>query len=141
MSLSRDSRNDRFKPFEEMFIEYFRQVADGINRDFENVSCRAYSHFPGDDGVFFGVYVDCLIDDVSDDRSDNLALWINACDHEGYLTISAEVGWGHPTGAIEAGIFEEPIIVSEQTLAQLQEQLPGLVQTLHKTLRKYPHGR
>lgn len=138
-------REETFRPIDQMFFEYFGQVADEINKDFEHVTCRAYSNFPPNDykpGVGnFSMFIDCLIDDVPDDKSDNLALGIKAYDHDSILTIAADICWGHPSSKLEVEIFEKPVLVSDETLAQLKEQLPALVQKLRDAIRKYPNGR
>jgi hypothetical protein len=136
-------REETFAPIDQLFTEFFGQVADEINRDFEHVTCRAYSNFPPnhyDPGVgYFSMLIDCLIDDVPDDKSDNLALGISVFDQDSILTIEADVCWG--SGKVEGEIFEKPVVVSDETLSQLKEQLPALVQKLRDAIRKYPNGR
>jgi hypothetical protein len=49
----------------------------------------------------------------------------------------ADVVWGHPSGSIEAELFESgPVPYSEATIALVEEGLEGLVTALRKALRR-----
>lgn len=136
-------REDKFKPIKELFLNYFEQEAAKINADFDYASCRAYANFPPNDDPQFGLfsmYIDCGLNDVADDKSDNLGLGITAYDHTATLTINADICWGYPSGKIEAEVFEEPVEVTEESLAVIKERLPDLVSKLREVIRDNPKG-
>lgn len=137
-------REDKFKPIKELFIDYFEQEASKINSDFNYVSCRAYAHFPPNhyevgEG-FFNMVIDCLLKNATYDKTDNLALEIEAFDKNDKLTINADICWGYPYSKTEAEVYEEPVEVTEQTIAIIQEKLPSLVSKLRELIRDNPNG-
>jgi len=89
---------------------------------------------------YFSLFLDCGLDNVSSDRSDNLALGIEVYDKNDTLTINSEICWGHPSPKIEAEIFEEPVEVNEESLAEIKEKLPDLVLKLREVIRDNPNG-
>lgn len=136
-------RINRFKPIENLFIDYFKQEADKISSDFKFVSCNAYTHFPVDENVgvgFFSMGLDCMLAEVDDDKTDAIALEIVAFDKENKLRVDVDICWGTPYGKTEAEIFEEPVEVTEESLAMIKEKLPGLVSKLRELIRDNPNG-
>lgn len=137
-------REDKFKPIEELFIDYFEQEAGKINTDFNYVSCRAYANFPSNDYPsgrgYFSMFMDCLLESADLDQTDNFALGIKVYDKNDNLTINADICWGHPSAELEAEIFDEPVEVTEKTLAFIKEKLPDLVSKLREVIRDNPNG-
>ncbi len=137
-------REDNFKIFNELFLEYLEQEANNLNVEFENVSCRAYSHFPLNEdpaGIgYFTMFLDCILNGAADYHADNVALGIAAYDNDGRLTVNADVSWGEPSFKMEDSIFEDPVEVTEETLAVVRERMPTLVANLREAIRENPHG-
>ena len=136
-------REEKFKPIKKLFIDYFEQEASKINADVSYANCRAYAHFPPNSEPEFGyfsMYMDCILIRADFDKSDNISLGILAYDHDDKFTINAEICWGEPSGKIEAKVFEEPVEVTEQSLAIIKEKLSDLVSKLRELMRENPDG-
>ena len=91
------------------------------------------NHFGGMDG--FGVSVDCLLKDIPDDQADNVALRIVIA----HLTrapelTGADVCWGHPSGHVDAEIFEDHVALTEDVLARVIANLPELGASLLRAI-------
>jgi hypothetical protein len=134
------------KKLEERHLPEFEEIAERIRREIPNVSVRVYSAEVGSLTQYqgHGFYIDCLfLGAFEDSEPDNVGLIVGL----GYLTtsprISADVGWGYPSGYNEAsfrdwgGIFpNEGIIVSDKVLEDLYKDLPRLYEALFEALRR-----
>jgi hypothetical protein len=135
-------REDKFKPIEKLFIDYFDEESSNINADFPYASCKTYANFPpNDEPLFgsFGLYISCILKEVDVNKTDDVSLGILAYDYDNNLTINAEICWGYP-GKIAAELFEVPVEVTEQSLAVIKEKLPDLVSKLREVIRDNPNG-
>lgn len=130
-------REDKFKPIKARFIEYFEQECRKINAEFRHASCNVETHFPPNDEPkygYFSMHLSCLLHKTEFEGADNLSLHISAYDWDNKFTIDAGIGWGHPSGKIEAEVFEKTVPVNEESLSVIEEELPDLVSKLRQLL-------
>lgn len=138
--------NPLVKKLGEKLLPEFEKVAEKIRREIPNVTASVYAHEVGAEtqhqGYSFGV--ECgFLENVPDDEPDNVGLDINL----GHLTtvpkISADVGWGYPSGETETAFRDwggsfpnEGMIVSDEILEDLYKDLPRLYDALFDALRR-----
>jgi hypothetical protein len=94
---------------EKELIPAFEALADRVVREFPTVNARAYSHSVGSATDYHGhsMGVDCLVEDASDDESDNVCLTVSLAFLTTQPRVNADVCWGHPNGDIEASFFSD----------------------------------
>jgi len=129
---------------ETRFLPRLEGHAEAVRRDFPNVDIGVYCWSVGSltDHEGHDIGIDCLIAGVPNDRPDNVALTIEVM----HLTtepkiFGADVVWGHPSGTIEAELFDsDPVPYSEANIAAVEEGLDDLVAALREALKRgRPH--
>jgi hypothetical protein len=128
---------------EKRLLPKFEEVAERIGREIPNVSAKIESHSFGFNkylGHSFGI--SCLLIPVCGE-TDNVALTVSLSNLVATPKIDAGVGWGHPSGYIEADFpmaSESSIEASEENLDKLYQDLPRLYESLFEALRRRkPH--
>ena len=137
-------REDKFKSLEKLFLDYFDREAKRITLDFADiVNCRAYASFPPNEEPQFGyfsLYIDCILKNVEEEKTDNISLGVLAYDLNDKVTMNAEICSGDPYGQIVEKAFDEPIEVNSQNSNLLEEKMPELISILRKTIKTYSRG-
>ncbi len=125
---------------ESRFLKRLNDHAEAIRGEFPNVEAEVWSSPVGSLTDYLGhdIGIECSIADVPLNRPNNVALIIGVM----HLTTEpklcdASVGWGHPSGAVEAelpGLDEAPY--NKTTVAIIEERLDELVAALRAALRR-----
>ena|ERR1700733_6148154 len=137
-------RETKFRPIVKLYFPFFEKEGEKINADFPKVHCRTYFSYPPEDAPEHGfcrIYMDCILNSVESDKSDNVGLGILIYDFDQTLTINAEISWGDPSGETEQCLFDEPVNVTEQILLEIQERLPSMVDKLREAILSNPYGK
>ena len=125
---------------ETKFLQRLEDLAESIREEFPTVEVEVWSSSTGSltDWQGHDMGIDCSILDVPLDRPNNVSLIIGVmhlmtepklCD--------AGVCWGHPSGAVEAELFDgDQMPYNESTVAVVQERLDELVAALRAALRR-----
>ena len=89
-----------------------------------------------------GFYIDCVIAGLPPKDEDNVALTIDTSHWTTSPRINADICWGHPSGQLEAEVFEDDQPLTDESVEQVIEQLPRLYAALCKALerRRPPDG-
>ena len=121
------------------FLPYLVRMVDEISRDFLNVKANLYSNPVGTRTDYQGhsIGIDCLLLDANPDQVDNIDLGISVRHLNTDPEIErADVCWGHPSGSIEAELFQAPVAYNKGMINRLEERLPELYQALRKALER-----
>ena len=120
---------------EARFRQRLEEQAKAIRGEFPGLEVEVWSW--GTPTGWHNIGIDCSIADTPLDRPNNVSLIIEITDlmTEPKLC-DAMVVWGHPSGTIEAELFDERLPYNESTIAIVDERLDELVAALREALRR-----
>jgi hypothetical protein len=110
-----------------------------VAREFPDVRVTLVSGPVGSAGPRPGFHIglSCLLPDVAASQPDLVDLVVSLTEVSTTPRIvSADVCWGHPSGRIELEVFSEPVDLTEEALATLEQELPRLGSALKAALRR-----
>ena len=121
--------------FRNSLLPILEEWGGRLRNEYPAVSVNVYEMAAtGMDG--HGVGIDCLFKEVDLDAVDNVALCILIQQVHTSPTIHADVVWGHPSGQIEAELFDSPIAATVQRLEEVVSRLPELIAALRGALHR-----
>lgn len=130
-------RHKLVRDLEQRFLPSLQNMAEEIAQDFSGVTAKVWSHSIGSQTDYQGhsIGIECSFAEANPVYVDNIALSINIR----HLTTtpeidSADVCWGHPSGYIEAELFQAPVVVDEDELGKLEDGLQGLYSALRAAI-------
>jgi hypothetical protein len=125
---------------EERFLPALQGHVSRLSLSFPGVRLKASSWSAGSktDLQGFEVGIDCVLRDARSDRPDSVALVVSVMHiTTGPLLQSADVVWGHPSGAIEAELSDlRGLPYTHEIADSVQERLPILVEALELALER-----
>lgn len=122
------SRHMTVHELETLLMPLLEEMAEGLKQQFPYVKANACSSAAGSRTDYQGhsYCVDCLITNAKPEDPDNVALEVATS----YLTttprINADICWGHPSGQIEAEVFEASQPLTAHTIEKILVELPRL---------------
>ena len=134
--------NELVEKLEKELIPEFRALADFIAHEFPTVHATAFSHSVGSATEYHGhgMGVDCILENPSDEDSDNVALTVSLAFLTTQPRINADVCWGHPSGHLEANLFSLSEShwpeASEEILDRLSADISRLSDVLVEAVRR-----
>jgi hypothetical protein len=133
---------DKFELIKTLFIDFFNEEANKINKNFKDLICIVYVYPPNSEAQFpnCALGLDVVLHNADLDKADNLCLEIYIENSKNKIFMSVKIVWGHPSGKVAGRIFERPIEVNEENLTIVREKLPNLVSKLREQIQKNPRG-
>ena len=107
-----------------------------LRTEYASVSVNVYD-FPASpvlDGHCVGI--DCVLKEARLDAVDQVALCIDIHHMHATPTIQADVVWGHPSGRIEAELFDGPVAATVKRTEEVVSRVPELIAALQGALRR-----
>jgi hypothetical protein len=131
--------SDIRESFEAAFLPQLTTAAGQLSREFPAVRIRAGATPAGTNTTLKGhtVFIDCILRDVDAAAADNVALEIGIehMDTEPRVS-SADVCWGHPSGAIEAELAVKGRAYGPDVVTEIDSQLSTLISALRVALTR-----
>jgi hypothetical protein len=141
--------NSLIATLKEKLLPEFKEITNQINRTIPNVSAKTYGSSSGSLTEYQGYsfFIDCIFTGDIMSETDNVCLTVELCHITTSPRISADVGWGHPSGYIEAEFYEwhgsfteNGLKVSDKVLEDLYKILPQLYEALFEALKRRKPG-
>lgn len=120
---------------EELFLPELERLASQLSGQFPALTFNVWHSPTGTLTEYQGydVGLECVFPKSADDGPDNVALSIDLCHLTSTPRLMASVGWGHPSGQLEAE-FKDWATISDwpqatpETIEELRAAFPRLVQ-------------
>jgi len=114
-------------------LPILKQWEGHLRTEYAAVSLNVYD-IPASGGYFIGI--DCLLKEARVDAVDQVALCIDIREMHSAPTIEAAVVWGHPSGQVEAELFDGPVAATVKHTEEVVSRLPDLIAALQGALRR-----
>lgn len=135
-------RKELFKKIEERFSPFIKQGIAKISDNISYTSSNFFVFYPegekAGDG-YFNLGIDCTLKNADLEKADNIALSVSVTDENG-SRINMDICWGQPSGKIEAELYPQFVVITEEVLTSVEKEIPNFIDDLILTLKKYPNG-
>jgi hypothetical protein len=124
---------------EKRLLPSLQKVAEEISKQFPRVKASVWSSPVGSltDLQGHDLGIDCLITDAGPDETDSVALSVGVRKLTTTPLIDqAGVCWGASSGQVEAELYPDPIEVTDESLQELEAQLPFLYDALKRAVKR-----
>lgn len=129
---------------EALLMPQLEDIAARIRQRFAYVKANAHSYSVGSRTDYQGhsFCVDCFVIDTRAEDPDSIALGVDTSYLSTAPCINATVCWGHPSGQMEAAVFQESQPLTPETVGQVLTELPRLYEVLLVALaERSPSGK
>jgi len=130
--------NHLIETLERDLLDPFQTLADRLRRENQNFVVNVTSNEGGQrtNNPCHAIAIECLFMDAPANETDHLALVVLVDRLNAHPRLTADVGWGHPSGWVEAEFTAEPVEVSTETLNELYSALPRLYESLEAAIAR-----
>jgi hypothetical protein len=105
-------------------------------QEFPTIRTHVSSFVSGSGDDIHVLVLDCLFTQASADEPDEVGISIMTEHINTHPKIHVDISWGHPSGYVEADLFESPTDLSKSTLDAIEAGLPKLYETLTAVIRR-----